>query len=212
MKYLCFIGIGIIALILQQNVSKSSQDASYDVQKSVVVTEQSDAVAQENIFSDAFNNNMTEKDSVNFAIDNLAKIFGIDAQKIQGEAEYYENSAIQPDGWFVQLYDSNWDYAVWIEPSNGRVKFSRGSSSHPMKSISTDEMNKIMQDNTWLDNAKKIISKNLNDPRKIVDIYFDSQNGISEYRSIDITIVLEDGYSYTLSYYSDGILKSLLYF
>lgn len=52
----------------------------------------------------------------------------------------------------------------------------------------------------------------LGDSRAIKDAYFDNLNETAEeYNYVDVTLVLEDGNIYTLSFYKDGMLRSLLY-
>ena len=58
----------------------------------------------------------------------IEKIFGANKYALEGDASYNQDSSIQPDGWFVQLYDGAWDYAVWITEDKNRIHFVRGGS------------------------------------------------------------------------------------
>lgn len=62
-----------------------------------------------------------------------------------GDASYNQDSSIQPDGWFVQLYDEDWDYAVWITEDKNRIHFVRGGEAHPLEFISEQEMKEIIE-------------------------------------------------------------------
>ncbi len=170
----------------------------------------SDHDKQVSIFRRTSNCN-TEETALAIAADDVAKVFGIDKDSLQGEASYNYDSKIQPDGWFVQMQDENWDYAVWIEEGTDRVKIARASEEHPMISISNEEMKQIVQSEQLLDSAKDIVMNKLGDSREVKDVYFDNLNEVSEYNSVDIMLILEDGNMYMLSFYKDGMLRSLLY-
>lgn len=165
---------------------------------------------QESIAQQTSNCN-TEEAALAIATDDVAKVFEVDKNSLHGEVSYNQDSSIQPDGWFVQMQTDNWDYAVWIAEGTDRVKIARASEEHPMVSISNEEMKQIVQSEEFLDLAKDIVMNKLGDSRAIEDIFFDNSDEASEYNSVDITLVLDDGHSYTLSFYKDGMLRSLLY-
>lgn len=146
------------------------------------------------------------------AAEDAEKVFGVDKDSLQGEAVYNQDSNIQPNGWFVQMQADNWDYVVWLYEDTDRVKIARASKEHPIVSISNEEMKQIVQSEKLLDSAKDIVMNKLGDSRAIKDAYFDNLDEASEeYNYVDITLALENGNSYTLSFYKDGMLKSLLY-
>lgn len=152
----------------------------------------------------------TEESALNLAIDVAEVLFEADRNSLEGEVSYNQNSTIQPDGWFVQMQDNNWDYAVWIREDENRIKLTRAKEDYPMTAISEEEMEKIVQDTEWIDSAKEVVMNKLGDSRAIEDIYFENEN--AECNSIDITLILEDGAQYLVSFYKDKVLRSLLYF
>lgn len=157
--------------------------------------------------------NCNDKETaLSVAAEDVEMVFGVDKNSLQGDAAYNQDSSIQPDGWFVQMQADNWDYVVWIYEGTDRVKIARASKEHPIVSISNEEMKHIIQSDELLSSAKDIVINNLGDSRAIKDVYFDNLDETSEeYNSVDVTLVLEDGNIYTLSFYKDGMLRSLLY-
>lgn len=153
----------------------------------------------------------TEKVALAVAAGGVAKVFDAEQDSLQGEASYHLDSNIQPDGWFVQLYADDWDYAVWIAEDKNRIKLTRASEEHPIVSISNQEMKQIIQSEEILDAAKEIVADKLGDERAVKEAYFDNTDETSAYHSVDVTLIMEDGHSYMLSFYKDGLLRSLLY-
>ena len=62
-----------------------------------------------------------------------------------------------------------------------------------------------------LDSAKALITEQLGDDREIRDAYFDNTEEGVPHNSVDVTLVMEDGHIYMLTFYKDGTLRSLLY-
>ena len=70
----------------------------------------------------------SKESAISIAENGIEKIFGANKYALAGDASYNQDSSIQPDGWFVQLYDGAWDYAVWITEDKNRIHFVRGGS------------------------------------------------------------------------------------
>lgn len=152
------------------------------------------------------------KESAIFIAENgIEKIFGANEYALAGDASYNQDSSIQPDGWFVQLYDGDWDYAVWITEDKNRIHFVRGGEAHPLEFISAQEMKEIIESEEILDSAKALVAEQLGDDREIRDAYFDNTEEGAPHNSVDVTLVMEDGHIYMLTFYKDGTLRSLLY-
>lgn len=149
--------------------------------------------------------------AISIAENGIEKVFGVNKYSLQGDASYNQDSSIQPDGWFVQLYAEDWDYAVWITEDKNRIHFARGGEAHPMEFISAQEMKEIIRSEEILDFAKALIAEQLGDDREIQDAYFDHAEEAGPYTSVDVTLVMEDGHIYMLTFYKDGTLQSLLY-
>lgn len=129
----------------------------------------------------------SKESAISIAENGIEKIFGANKYALEGDASYNQDSSIQPDGWFVQLYDGAWDYAVWITEDKNRIHFVRGGEAHPLEFISAQEM------------------------KEIRDAYFDNTEEGVPHNSVDVTLVMEDGHIYMLTFYKDGTLRSLLY-
>ena len=64
------------------------------------------------------------KDSAIFIAEHgIETIFGANKYDLTGDVSSNQDSSIQPDGWFVQLYDRDWDTAVWITEDKTRIHF-----------------------------------------------------------------------------------------
>ena len=74
----------------------------------------------------------SKESAISIAENGIEKIFGANKYALEGDASYNQDSSIQPDGWFVQLYDGAWDYAVWITEDKNRIHFVRGGEAHPL--------------------------------------------------------------------------------
>lgn len=153
----------------------------------------------------------SKESAISIAENGIAKIFGANKYGLEGDASYNQDSSIQPDGWFVQLYDGDWDYAVWITEDKNRIHFVRGGEAHPLEFISAQEMKEITESEEILDAAKTLITEQLGDDREIRDAYFDNTEEGAPHNSVDVTLVMEDGHIYMLTFYKDGTLRSLLY-
>ena len=84
----------------------------------------------------------SKESAISIAENGIEKIFGANKYALAGDASYNQDSSVQPDGWFVQLYDEDWDYAVWITEDKNRIHFVRGGEAHPLEFISEQEMRK----------------------------------------------------------------------
>lgn len=153
----------------------------------------------------------SEDDSITLATSYIERLYGVITTDLQKTAEYNQNSDIQPNGWFVRVFDSDWDYAVWLQPESNRIKVSRGSSMYLLTTISDDLMKEIKEDDTWIENAKKVILDNLDENQEIKSIDFKDQDNESV-STVDIVAEMEDGRTYILSYYSDGLLKDVVWY
>ena len=88
------------------------------------------------------------------------EIFGANKYALAGDASYNQDSSVQPDGWFVQLYDRDWDYAVWITEDKNRIHFVRGGEAHPLEFISAQEMKEIIESEENIKLAYRTIKTN----------------------------------------------------
>ncbi|WP_143597267.1 hypothetical protein [Tyzzerella sp. An114] len=82
---------------------------------------------------------------------------------------------------------------------------------YPLTTVSDDLMKEIKKDDTWIENAKKVILDNLDENQEIKSIDFKDQDNQSV-STVDIAAEMEDGRTYTLSYYSDGLLKDAVWY
>ena len=82
----------------------------------------------------------SKESAISIAENGIEKIFGANKYALEGDASYNQDSSIQPDGWFVQLYDGAWDYAVWITEDKNRIHFVRGGEAHPLEFISAEAL------------------------------------------------------------------------
>ncbi len=153
----------------------------------------------------------SKESAISIAENGIEKIFGANKYALEGDASYNQDSSIQPDGWFVQLYDGDWDYAVWITEDKNRIHFVRGGEAHPLEFISAQEMKEITESEEILDSANALVAEQLGDDREIRDAYFDNTEEGAPHNSVDVTLVMEDGHIYMLTFYKDGTLRSLLY-
>lgn len=80
-----------------------------------------------------------------------------------------------------------------------------------MEFISAQEMKEIIASEEILDSAKALITEQLGDDREIRDAYFDNTEEGVPHNSVGVTLVMEDGHIYMLTFYKDGTLRSLLY-
>ncbi len=85
------------------------------------------------------------------------------------------------------------------------------SGHHRVKSARAAEMKEIIASEEILDSAKALITEQLGDDREIRDAYFDNTEEGVPHNSVDVTLVMEDGHIYMLTFYKDGTLRSLLY-
>ena len=69
----------------------------------------------------------------------------------------------------------------------------------------------IIESEEILDSAKALVAEQLGDDREIRDAYFDNTEEGAPHNSVDVTLVMEDGHIYMLTFYKDGTLRSLLY-
>lgn len=132
------------------------------------------------------------------------------------EAAWNENSDIQPDGWFVRAWSDTWDYAAWISVDGSMTKIARGSQAFPTPIISAEKMQEL-RDEKWLKKAEAVIAQNYaetraftGETRKITRIEF--LKSAEETRIVDVQVYLEDGTSYVVSFYPNGMLKAVDYF
>ena len=100
----------------------------------------------------------SKESAISIAENGIEKIFGANKYGLEGDASYNQDSSIQPDGWLVQLYDGDWDYAVWITEDKNRIHFVRGGEAHPLEFISAQEMKEIITSEEILDSAKALIN------------------------------------------------------
>ena len=52
----------------------------------------------------------SKESAISIAENGIEKIFGANKYDLTGDASYNQDSSVQPDGWFVQLYDGDWEY------------------------------------------------------------------------------------------------------
>lgn len=153
----------------------------------------------------------SKESAISIAENGIEKIFGANKYALEGDASYNQDSSIQPDGWFVQLYDGAWDYAVWITEDKNRIHFVRGGEAHPLEFISAQEMKEIIAErgNTGFCQGTDYQSSwGMTGNQRCV--FCNTEEGVP-HNSVDVTLVMEDGHIYMLTFYKDGTLRSLLY-
>lgn len=160
-------------------------------------------------------NDITELEAIAIAKQNVEHLFHTDTNELQIDATFYQNSNIQPDGWFVRLYpkgdmpyELNWNYAVWV--SRGDVETVRSSQNYHIKqtkNINSSNKEQILNDKTWLDKAKSIVEQQGHTDIQYVS--FTNTNFNIEKISVDVKVVVNNGYYIVSLYYPDQSLKGI---
>ena len=112
-----------------------------------------------------------------------------------------ENEALSRKG-FTLLQKT---FNIETDVSNSRIDRFRKGNLYCISIIDQFLVKEI------LDSAKALITEQLGDDREIRDAYFDNTEEGTPHNSVDVTLVMEDGHIYMLTFYKDGTLRSLLY-
>ena len=112
-----------------------------------------------------------------------------------------ENEALSRKG-FTLLQKT---FNIETDVSNSRIDRFRKGNLYCISIIDQFLIKEI------LDSAKALITEQLGDDREIRDAYFDNTEEGVPHNSVDVTLVMEDGHIYMLTFYKDGTLRSLLY-
>lgn len=158
--------------------------------------------------------NITEEEAIQTAKQNVENLFDVDTTNLQINANFYKNSNIQPDGWFIRLYpegdrpyELNWNYAVWITQET--IEIARSSQTYPYEIITEKDVITILNDKSWFDVAKSILEQK-QFKTDIASIDFINMENINKKNRVDIKATTNSGYSYVISlYYPDKTLKSI---
>nr|WP_279282659.1 M56 family metallopeptidase [Clostridium sp. MD294] len=170
-------------------------------------------------FAITSSNDITQQKAIDIAKQNIENLFDIDTSELQINATFYQNSDIQPDGWFIRLYpkgdmphELNWNYAVWISQTDN-IEISRSSQNYQLqqtKIINTENKQQILQDKIWINKAKSIVEQK-QDKINIVSANFINIDD-SKKTTVDIKVAIADGSYYIVSlYYPDQSLKGITY-
>ena len=112
-----------------------------------------------------------------------------------------ENEALSRKG-FTLLQKT---FNIETDVSNSRIDRFRKGNLYCISIIDQFLVKEI------LDSAKALITEQLGDDREIRDAYFDNTEEGVPHNSVGVTLVMEDGHIYMLTFYKDGTLRSLLY-
>ena len=112
-----------------------------------------------------------------------------------------ENEALSRKG-FTLLQKT---FNIETDVSNSRIDRFRKGNLYCISIIDQFLVKEI------LDSAKALVAEQLGDDREIRDAYFDNTEEGAPHNSVDVTLMMEDGRIYMLTFYKDGTLRSLLY-
>lgn len=162
---------------------------------------------------------ITEQQVIQTAKQYIEKLFDADTENLKISANYYHNSDIQPDGWFIRLYPEgdmpyalNWNYAVWIveEQQKQMITVARSSQNYEYEMIDKNDMDLIINDKNWLIEARAIIvQKTGRTDIQHVSI-MNMENNDTKQNTVDIKVTMNDGCDYIVSlYYPYKALKAM---
>jgi len=162
--------------------------------------------------------NITEQQVIQTAKQHVEKLFDADTQNLKISVNYYHNSDIQPDGWFIRLYpegdmpyELNWNYAVWIyeEKQKQYITVSRSSQNYEYEMI--NESSSVINDESWLYEARAIVAQKLGKThiQHASVINMENDNKIKQ-NTVDVKVTMNDGSDYTIYlYYPHKTLKAI---
>lgn len=147
----------------------------------------------------------------------IKQLFDVDLNQLQRDISFNTEGSIQPkDVYFITYVskvnkdESDWNYAVRIDTKTGEITAKRSSMSNSTEIITKNQQQAILDDSSWIDFAKNIIEKKLNEENKIKQAEFLSAE--DEQRFIDVTVKMENNSIYIVSvYYPDKILRGVTY-
>lgn len=162
---------------------------------------------------------ITESEAITIAKQNVENLFDTNVNELQINATFYQNSEIQPDGWFVRLYpkgdmpyELNWNYAVWVSKT-GNIEIARSSQNYQLKqteNIDSSNKEQILQDKRWLNKAKSIVEQKQNETNIISTDFITIDD--NKKTTVDIKVTISDGSYYIVSlYYPDQSLKGIMH-
>ncbi len=162
--------------------------------------------------------NITEQQVIQTAKQYVEKLFDADTQNLKISVNYYHNSDIQPDGWFIRLYpegdmpyELNWNYAVWIyeEKQKQYITVSRSSQNYEYEMI--NESSSVINDESWLYEARAIVAQKLGKThiQHASVINMENDNKIKQ-NTVDVKVTMNDGSDYMVYlYYPNKTLKTI---
>lgn len=166
--------------------------------------------------------NITEQQAIQTAKQYIEKLFDTDVQNLKIYSNYYHNSTIQPDGWFIRLYPEgdmpyalNWNYAVWIYEKQQKqyITVSRSSQNYKNEIINENDMDSIVNDENWINEARAIIVQKIGRTNiqhtSIMNIVNDNET-FKKQNTVDVKVIMNDGSDYIVSlYYPYKALKAI---
>ena len=161
---------------------------------------------------------ITEQQAIQTAKQYVEKLFDADTQNLKLYANYYYDSNIQPDGWFIRLYtegdmpyELNWNYAVWIyeEKQKQYITVSRSSQNYEYEMI--NESSSVINDESWLYEARAIVAQKLGKTHiQYASIINMENNNKIKQNTVDVKVTMNDGSDYMVClYYPHKTLKAI---
>mgnify|MGYP001046983965 CR=1 FL=1 len=156
----------------------------------------------------------SKETAVGFANECIKDLFGTSTENLQPWVNYNDgNSAsIQPQGWFIRFSDSKWEYAVWIYSNPNEIKVSRSIPQHLRAEIPDTKNNVLQKDEDYLKKSDDILKNTFGERRTVINTEYVVDTNANKPNTANVKILLEDGASYTLSFYIfNGELKEFIY-
>ncbi|WP_312047448.1 M56 family metallopeptidase [Anaerotignum sp.] len=163
---------------------------------------------------------INQSEAVTLAKEYIEKLFDVSATDFRVDATFNQESAIQPDGWFVRFSPNkisssttdDWNYAVWIN-SLTEVEISRSSPTHQSTIMSDTDIDAYTNDLSWIEHARSIVGKIEKEQNRIKNAYYmNTIENNQEKRTVDVKVDMENESYYIVSLlYPDKTLKGVVY-
>lgn len=155
----------------------------------------------------------TKESVADFAKVCVEKLFHANTENLESWINYNDgsSSSIQPVGWFVRFSDNVSEYAVWVSLEPKEIRVSRSISQGLGEGESGTKTDTPFNDDDYLKKAGDILRNTLGEMRRVSNIEI-VDTGVKGSNTIIVKILLEEGASYSFSFYvSTGELKELTY-
>lgn len=158
-------------------------------------------------------NNITESEAIMIAKQNVANLFDVEVTDLQIGATFYQNSDIQPDGWFVRLYPKgdmpyqfNWNYAVWIH--SGNIEIARSSQTYQLEETQNVNKELVLNNESWINKAKSVVEQKFGEKNIVSADIIDIEDTNKAKVDIKVTISANSYYIVSL-YFPNQSLKGI---